>query len=345
MAPKTLPRAVLQEALDTVRECGGNVAEAARRLGVARPTLQHRLEQAQRRNVTAPEFEPPDLPSEELSDEELIERMTEGFERRQKAAQARQWMRFKIKVKGPFGLVFMGDPHLDDNGCNWPLLRRDVELLRETDALFGVGMGDYTNNWSGRLAQKIYPYQEATRPQAWQLARWLFRTVPWFLLIKGNHDLWSGAHGTGDPLDWMERGAAPLEDWQARFAVQCPNGREFRVWAAHDFPGSSIYNPLHSNMRAAKFTGLADLYVSGDKHNWALFQTEDADRGVTYWTARARGYKFLDSYAERLGHASQQNGASIAAIFDPETEGPAALQCFADVAEAVKYLKWKRSRA
>jgi hypothetical protein len=291
-----------------------------------------------------PRFIAPHIPSAEMPVKELISALKKNFTRRAENAEAKKWMRFTLKEDGPYCLAFVGDPHLDDNGCNWPLLERDVELMKLPN-VHGIGMGDYTNNWAGKL-QRIYAHQDVTRDQAWKLAEWFFGEVPWMLLLKGNHDMWSDSHGQGDPLDWMRRGSAPLETWQAKFDVFTPSGHRTRVWAAHDFKGHSLYNPLHGPMRAQRFSeGSADLLVAGDEHHWELFHGEDADKGGRpYWLVRTRGYKFLDPHADRLQYAPQQHGATIAAVVDPGREGPAALQCYADLAEAIDFLKFKRGR-
>jgi hypothetical protein len=341
----------------------GAIAAAWRELGInanRSPGLLERMEKAAGRKVrwdlyrgpgarqteTAVEarFIPPHIPAAEMPVGELIDKLKTNFTRRAAHADAKKWMKFTLKEDGPYCLAFVGDPHLDDNGCNWPLLDRDVALMR-LPHVHGIGMGDYTNNWAGKL-QRIYAHQDVTRDQAWKLAEWFFGEVPWMLLLKGNHDLWSDSHGQGDPLDWMRRGAAPLEPWQARFEVATPSGHRVRVWAAHDFKGHSMYNPLHGPMRAQRFSdGTADILAAGDEHHWELFHGEDAEKGTPpYWLVRTRGYKFLDPHADRLQYAPQQHGATIAAVVDPGREGPAAVQCYADLAEAIDYLKFKRSR-
>jgi UDP-2,3-diacylglucosamine pyrophosphatase LpxH len=98
-----------------------------------------------------------------------------------------------MKSDNAFGLVFIGDPHIGDQGCNIGLLRKHINTINKTPNLYGIGLGDYTNNWAGRLAQRLAPLEETTRPQVWKLVDWFFRSVDWFLLIKGNHDVWSGA--------------------------------------------------------------------------------------------------------------------------------------------------------
>ena len=295
------------------------------------------------REPVAPRFDPPSIPSDDIPVEELIDQLAERFGKRAENAAARKWMRYSLKEPGPYLLAIVGDPHLDDNGCNWPLLKRDVEIMRRPH-VHGVMLGDATNNWSGKL-QRLYAHQDVTRDRAWKLAEWFWKAVPWLMLIKGNHDIWSQSHGQGDPLDWMARGSAGLEDWQARFEVAAGD-HVIRIWAAHDFKGSSLYNPLHGPMRAQRFSsGDADILCAGHQHHWEIFSGEDADKtSRPHWLVRARGYKYLDPHADRHQFASQQHGATIAAVVDPSREGPAAIQCYADLAEAAEILEFKRAR-
>lgn len=291
----------------------------------------------------SPRFDPPPIPADDIPVEQLIDQLAERFERRAENAAAKRWMRFALHDAGPYVLAFVGDPHLDDNGCNWPLLKRDVELMRRPH-VHGIMLGDVTNNWSGKL-QRLYAHQDVSRDRAWKLAEWFWQAVPWLLLVKGNHDIWSQSHGQGDPLDWMARGSAALEDWQARIEVAAGE-HTLRVWASHDFKGSSLYNPLHGPMRAQRFSpGDADILAAGHQHHWEIFSGEDADKTTRpHWLVRARGYKYLDPHADRHQYASQQHGATIAAVIDPSRDGPAAVQCYADLAEAVEILEFKRQR-
>lgn len=291
-----------------------------------------------------PRFDPPHIPDADIPVEELITKLERNYQRRAEHVAAKTWARFTLKADGPYVLAVVGDPHLDDPGTDWGLLRRHHALLRR-EHVHGVCLGDVVNNWAGRL-QRLYAEQEVTRTQGWKLAQWFFATVPWLVIVKGNHDLWSSSHGTGDPLDWMSRGAAMLEDWQAKFEVATPSGHATRIWAAHDFKGTSIYNPLHGPMRAAKFgAGEADVYVAGHQHHWELFNGEDANKSRRpFWLARARGYKFLDAYADQHQFGSQKHGATIGIVVDPTREGPAALHCYADLEEAVEVMEWKRAR-
>jgi len=290
---------------------------------------------------TEPRYTAPLLPDPDLAPEELIERLVQDYGRRVEHKEAKKWMTFRLTASGPYALWFWGDPHLDDPGTNWPLLRAHVDLAN-AEHVHGVCMGDITNNWAGKL-QHLYAEQSVTRTQAWKLAQWFFGAVPWVVLVKGNHDLWSAG---SDPLDWIARGPAALVEWQAQFIIATPDGHEIKIDARHDFKGHSMWNESHGMMRAQRFgSGEAQIYAAGHRHNWMLVAGEDPEKGNRpHWMLRARGYKHIDDYADRHQFGSQRHGSSIVAVIDPQREGPARVQCYADPEEAIDILKFKRRR-
>lgn len=293
-----------------------------------------------------PRFDPPHIPDADVPVEELIEKLERGYQRRSAHVAAKKWMRFSLRDDGPYLLAIVGDPHLDDPGCNWPLLRRDVEIMRRPHT-HAICLGDVTNNWSGRLV-RLYAEQETTRSQAWKLAEWFFRAVPWLVIIAGNHDMWSSSHGTGDPLDWMARGHAVKEDWLAQFEVATPGGHAIKIDARHDFKGSSIYNPVHGLMRAQKFSGgEADILCAGHQHHAEVYCGQDpAKAAKPFWLVRARGYKHIDAFADQHQYESQASwhGSTVGIVVDPSREYGAAVQAYTDLAEAAEILQFKRQR-
>lgn len=329
-----------QEAINFVERCG-SILGASKALGIAYSTMHDRYSRAKEKGYTAngiKEFSVPELPPLELPIEEIIDQAARRFEQRHAGTKAREWFPVHINIGGPYALAFVGDPHMDDDGCNWPLLKRDLKIINDTPGMFGVGMGDYLNNWVGRLA-RLYGSQNSSQHTGWRMMDWFLHSVNWTLLIRGNHDLFCG---NNDPLDWMFTGSAAMADWSAKVKFVNPDGHEVRLNAAHSFKGHSQWNPVHGPMKAAKFSGLADIYVQGHHHEWAMFQTEDSDRGRSYWALKARGYKYIDQYADLHGFGSQTYGASVVAIIDPDCEGPAMVQCFGDLAEAARLLTLKR---
>ena len=157
----------------------GSIAAAARALGMPRSTLQHQIIGARtlgliERHAPPPpkEFEAPELPDDLPTAADLIAQRKKAFARKAAAREARKLIPITIKVDGPFGICHFGDPHVDDNGTDLALLERHVQIVNKTPALFAGNVGDFSNNWIGRLA-RLYAEQSIS---AWQSAfpiRWL----------------------------------------------------------------------------------------------------------------------------------------------------------------------------
>lgn len=119
--------------------------------------------------------------------EEAIERQCRVYERSRARATTVGPRVVALSQPGPIALVHFGDPHLDDDGCNWPALRRAVEVVQRTPHMYAGNVGDTVNNWVGRLVEK-YAHQRATEDEGWRYARWLMQAVPWIYVVAGNHD-------------------------------------------------------------------------------------------------------------------------------------------------------------
>ena len=237
MAGPSLSDDQCREAISLYEAHNRNQAHAAAAAGISRSTFQSRLRTAELRGIVAqkPPLETsdlifPDLPSSELPAEQLIDQACARFTGHLAAREARRWMEIKVKSNKPIGVCFMGDPHIDNNGCNWPLLRRDIKVLEDTPGMYAVNIGDLTDNWVGRLV-RLYADQEMSKKQAWKLAKYLMRDsgIKWLCHLLGNHDAWNDGpyliKANAQPM-------VPVEDWQSRFQIAFPNGQKVRVHAA-----------------------------------------------------------------------------------------------------------------
>ncbi len=295
------------------------------------------------RSPIVPIAEP--LPDPDMPISDVLAWRRAAFERKAAHHAAKRWRRFTVPAHGPYALMFFGDPHVDDDGCNLPLLEAHAALARETDALFAVNIGDTTNNWVGRLA-RLWANQDASAKTAKALAKWLLSEagIPWFLWLHGNHDLWDGPVGS----DWfgaIKPAFVAMEDWQAKVTLASPDGHELRLWAAHNFKGNSIWNNMHGLERAAQMQDWAHLYVAGHHHDTGLRQGENQHRNFCYWLMRVRGYKWMDEYAELHGFGEHQFGAAAVAVIDPAADKPNAVTCFLDPFEGADFLAFKRRKA
>jgi hypothetical protein len=330
-----LPRARITETLHRARRLGEepNWADVTRMARTAADPGQ-------------PWIERPNLPSGDVPISDLIDGLTSRSERLLSAHAARAWFKIKVNAQGPFGIAWLGDPHLDSPGCNWKLVRRDVDIIRRTEGLFAANCGDSIDNWWGRLIA-LKGQSFVTDEDAWRLVEWLIDEIgeeKWLLWLLGNHDEKNNA---GHLWKRICKNLVHMDDWQARFCVVPPNGREFRVWAAHSFSGHSMWNPLHGGQKASKFSGAkAHLYIQGHHHEWALFNTEEPHSHNVYWLAKARGYKFSDDHGEHHGYFPQSEGATIVSIVNPDAATEAGfVQCFAELESAADYLTFLRRKA
>lgn len=208
---------------------------------------------------------PPVLPSPDLEAEELIAHRIRKFEKKAAYENARRLIPVQIPVEGPYGIIHFGDPHVDDDGCDWGQLRRDIALVQQTEGLYAANVGDTRNNWVGRLA-RLFGQQSTSAKEALILAQWFIAQLEgkWAYIIGGNHDAWSG---DDDPLEFIAGQVHALyEPSEARMALTSPGGQVVTVNARHDFAGGSMWNPVHAVSKAAQLGVRDDILICGHKH-------------------------------------------------------------------------------
>lgn len=345
----------LQSALDEGFLINGKPSawsRGAALIGLPDPTFRKRVSSAAKHHGLKPVLngkkggvEMPDFPPEDVPIETVLAYKREVFETRAASYRAHTWFPIKVAKNLPIGIMWFGDPHVDDDGCNMPVLERDVELCVSTPGMYGANVGDTTNNWAGRLV-RLYADQEASLPTARRLAEWfmLDSGINWLVYLLGNHDLWGD--GSAVLAQMAKRYGTQklvLHEWEARFMLEFPSGWSPRVYTAHNFKGTSIWNPMHGPMREGQIGEFAELYVCGDKHTSGSFTFENPakDHAIQNFI-RVRGYKFLDSHGRMLGFKEQQTGCAAVSVFDPVAQKVSA---FLDVEEGCDFLAMKRARA
>jgi len=250
----------------------------------------------------------------------------------------------RIKVRVPvetgqaYGLLMFGDPHLDTNGCDFVRLEEDLGLLG--NGVFGLNIGDITNNWVGRLVAQ-YANQKTTRSEAMQLMEWFIKRDGWLAHIAGNHDLWN--YGT-EVLAQLVKGQNVIfaENSCARLAL-VGGGVTCRIHARHEFKGNSQYNTAFGSVKAAYFGDDDHILVMGHKHvsgETAVYhdKTEVLSRCIALGT-----YKVFDPYAETGGFRKSNYAPSMLAIVQPQRQNQNGfVRIFDDPQEGNDYLQFLR---
>lgn len=331
----------LKDAL-TALEFYKTPSKAAQALGLDRQNLEYRVKIAKNKLNKKNEIEFPELPADDIPIENVIDIMCERFAKRNENYEAKKWMEFKVNSDEPIGINWFGDPHIDDNGCNWTLLKQHIDICKNTEGMYGANIGDSHNNWVGRLVS-LYAKQDTSEETAWRLVDWLFNDsgVNWLIILIGNHDAWKDTR----MLKEIAKYTCPMVDWRAQFKLKFSNGVECLIDASHDHKGHSQWNNLHGQQKASVMGGIANLYIAGHKHNWGLKKEECPHTNRKYWLARCRGYKYIDEYSDRGGFGSQKDGASIVTVINPKAKNETSLiTCFDDVEAGADYLTYLRKK-
>lgn len=286
----------------------------------------------------------PALPNPGLTAEEVVADRILRFERLQEFEEARKLIPVTMGENRPMGILFFGDPHLDNPGTNLKLVKDHALLVRGTPGLYGANVGDTTDNWIGRL-ERLYASSSVTKEEGLLLAEWFIQLVrDWLFIIKGNHDMWSGAN---DPLDWIAHLAkAFIQDAEARVALRFPNGREVRINARHEHKGKSMYNTAHGPLKQLHMGKRDHVAISGHTHESGYSILKDGNSGITMHAVKVASYKTYDHYARTEGFADQAVSPCVLLTIDPRLpeNHPDLVKQFWDPHEGAAYLNHLRSK-
>lgn len=275
--------------------------------------------------------------------EEIRARRRADYDRKKAAHDSLKLIPVRVTMEGPVGILHMGDPHVDDDGCDLAAIERHVELCNRTKGLFGANVGDLRNNWVGRLAH-LYGQQSTSAREALALTEWLIKAVPWIYLVGGNHDAWAGEN---DPIDWIMRTQPGVfQAWGARLALKFPNGREVRVNARHDFRGHSMWNPAHGVSKAAQMGWRDHILTCGHLHTSGYAPLKCPASGLISHALRIAGYKLIDRFATQLGLPDQNISPAVVTVIDPERTDadPGLVTVFLDPEMGADFLQWLRRK-
>lgn len=350
---------VAQATLDAWGRNGASHERAAAELGIARSTFQARLQIARERGMrpavvppqryggmpapdwqaTAPAAEFPEIPDAEPSYEELKSRQISDFTRLHAHKEAAKLIRVNVRIDGPYGVMAMGDPHLDDAGTNWPLLDAHTRLIQRTEGLFGANVGDLSNNWIGRLA-RLYANQNVSRSRALILIEGWLREVRWLWIDPGNHDLWSGAD---DPVRWITRFAGIHYKWQgSRLELVPPSGASVVVNSRHDHPDYSQWHPTHGPLKAATMDGYGDdIYTCGHIHAGAYHLHVHPTAKLSH-VLRLSSYKVYDQHKDERGFRDANLPAGVFVVNPLAPTNTGRVTFFADPEAGADYLTFLR---
>lgn len=322
---------------EALLKSNGSVRGAATILGISRSTLRSKLAS---RKVEILEI--PQAPDGDLSAEEIIENKKKLFTKKKELQDFNELINIKVNDTKPIAVCLIGDPHIDDDGCDIIKLESDLNIIRNTEGMYAGHLGDLTNNWVGRLA-RLYAHQTTTAAQGIKLTEWMLNRCPNLFVVGGNHDCWNQGM---DVISFILRQhKAVFNAHGLRISLNFPNGKKVRINARHDFKGHSQYNPTHGHRKEQLWSGNKDhIYVSGHRHIDAASVIPQSD-GTCSWSLIVSGYKAIDDYADAHGFTSQHMNPSVTVIINPQAKTEAELvKPYWDTQAAADYLTFLRSK-
>lgn len=325
------------EELDFLREHYLKGADAEWIAGEIKRTVHAVYKQAEILSLrwgSDPGFTVSPTPTVNRSIEELLLDQASQFESKKAHHESKQNIEIQLAEPGPFGVLFFGDPHLGDPGCDIQHLCWCLELVRRTPRLFAFNMGDLTNNWVGRLGY-LYGKQRSTDDEEFEMADWLLSKVPWLACILGNHDKWSR-----DAEHLCKKHGVRHVSHGGKFILRSGDAT-FKVDARHNHRGSSQYNPSHGQIKKSHRGSDCDVIIGAHIHTSAYTMLRNGETGRVNHNIRVGSFKKYDDYADANSFEQDTIGPAVLTIFDPDGGDVGRVKPFWDLEGGAEYLKWR----
>lgn len=244
--------------------------------------------------------------------EELLEANEDEFRRKSERAGYKKAVKVDIQGTGPYALVFFGDCHIGDPGCDIALLLHAMDTVRRTPRMYALNIGDLANQWIGKLG-RLYAHQTTTDDEEIEMMRGMLKAIPWLAVILGNHDKW---HHVASLL-CDEAGVAHVSHG-ATFHISCEGQEEpLIVDARHDHRGRSMYNPAHGQLKRAYRGSDADIIIGGHIHQGAYNAVRNGVTGRLAHCIRLGAFKRHDEYVDASSFDQDDIGPIAVAVVDP----------------------------
>jgi len=287
------------------------------------------------------EIEPIESKDEPI--DELIERVCEYNDRLIELESARQLIDINLHIDGPFGIVGLPDQHLNNPGTQLRLAMEHAQIIRDTDALYCVAVGDWLDNFIiGRLERERrgdkMSHGDAVRIQEYYVTMIADKLLA---AIGGNHNDWVGSLGGTDVLGQLfkrlNKGGIYDAD-EVRVRLNTKSGHSFIHLVRHIFPGHSKYNTAHGvlSWMLDRWQG-EDVFWGGHIHSSAhiAIEREHLNESKVAHGIQLAAYKKKDGYAIKRGFRKNTPFIAPMVVHDPRD---GTTMFFEDIVLGTKYL-------
>lgn len=272
---------------------------------------------------------------DEFDAQAAIEEQARRYRKKHRRAQAKKQQTIRFP-HGPICLFLVGDQHIGNGGTDIERIFGEQEIMMDTPGGYVWQMGDVVDNFIvGRLKkQNMKP--SAPVWEQWQLARHYLQGFGDRLVafVGGNHGAWTMQQTSID----YRRDLCPdgiLYDGDEVKATVSVGNAQLRIWARHQWQGSSIYNQTHGMERAARFSDPGfDVYVGAHLHTGAVWRgfIHEGERKAA---VQLGAYKRHDDFAKRCGFPDSDGSTACAMIIHDD----GSFHGMADIKAAQRYMQ------
>ena len=233
-----------------------------------------------------------------------------------------------IKEEDYFGIIFTGDWHLEHLWADTVQLAEDLDKIASTPHLYVVHLGD-GGDWHNIItpAHKGGEYETMFPPRLTrEVLNYLFDLIRDKLIATcaGNHDNWIRNQVDIDviqekmkELDVAYLGTGGI--LRLNIGTQLVPTRQIKCLMYHQLPGSSMYNKLHSLMRAVRMEGFdGELLVSGHGHE--LCDGHELFNGLNKYYIKTGTYLHRSRWAQNRGYMPSTIGCCPWLVIHPQQD-------------------------
>lgn len=251
-------------------------------------------------------------------------------------------MSITIDDNKPIAIAYSGDWHEGARGVDYELFDQDRDILRSTEGLYVVGMGDYKENQSPYIHADGVNQQTAS-PGLQDLL--VINHVSelknkWIAMVCGCHDYWDKKIGDKDFITTLtsEDVGDCVNLWHGGGINLKLGDQTYKMWVRHKYLGESSLNTTNTHRRLIDAFGPADVVAVAHKHYPDMQMRERMGQKTVY--LRSGTYKSLDEFGQRIGGYTGQPGVPVVVLYPDQKK----VVPFIDLKDGVTHLKAVRGR-
>ena len=245
----------------------------------------------------------------------------------------------------PVAIAYTGDWHCGASGVRYDLLRRDLDLIRDTDGLWAVGMGDWLEgvNIGTKAASALYSglFNDGGFQEVYVVKRAEALRGKWLAILSGNHDEWIyRAAGITRMDQFATQLGAPHFSQGGGTIFASVGMQRYVLGVRHNVAGNSRLNTTNAQRRAfddwPEWENCHAICVAHLHYNDLHVQPR---RGARCVYLRSGTYKTVDGYARDNGF-SPEWGVPLTILL-PDQHRIIAWRGD-DFLEGLRYFRWLR---